>query len=137
VGSLARARSAEQANDASLVLRATTPAGRLLLTGDVELVGQSQLLASKQDLRADVLKVPHHGSRYTAPRFLLAIRPRLAVISVGADNNYGHPSPLVVGALARSGTSVLRTDHEGDIAVLPGRDGPRAVSRGDPHRPNR
>lgn len=134
VGSLARASSAEQANDASLVLRATTPAGRLLLTGDIELIGQSQLLASGLDLRADVLKVPHHGSRYTTPRFLRAVRPRVAVISVGDGNTYGHPSPLVVGALTRAGTRVLRTDHEGDIAVLPGQQGPRTASRGDPIR---
>ncbi len=133
---LARTQSADDANDASIVLLATTPAGRVLLTGDVELPGQGRLMSSGADLRADVLKVPHHGSRYTTPRFLQAVRPRLAVISVGAGNSYGHPSPLVVDHLTRAGTKVLRTDREGDIAILPGPHGPRFVSRGDPLRPS-
>ena len=55
-------------NDGSLVLRATTPAGTVLLTGDVELAAQADLLAAGADLRADVLKMPHHGSRYTLGR---------------------------------------------------------------------
>ncbi|MFI0463874.1 ComEC/Rec2 family competence protein [Saccharopolyspora sp. 5N102] len=131
---LARTQSADDANDASIVLLATTPAGRVLLTGDVELPGQGRLVSSGADLRADVLKVPHHGSRYTAPRFLQAVRPRLAVISVGAGNTYGHPSPFIVDNLTRAGTKVLRTDQEGDIAILPGPQGPRYVARGDPLR---
>ncbi|GAA2776469.1 ComEC/Rec2 family competence protein [Saccharopolyspora taberi] len=136
-GELARTRSADDANDASIVLRATTPAGRILLTGDIELSGQSQLLGSGTDLRADVLKIPHHGSRYTTPRFLAAVRPRLALISVGAGNSYGHPSPLILSALAQTGAAVARTDEKGDIAVLPGPNGPRLVTRGDPLRPKR
>jgi competence protein ComEC len=129
-----RTQTADDANDASLVIRATTPAGRVLLTGDVELPGQGRLVSSGADLRADVLKVPHHGSRYTTPRFLRAVRPRLALISVGAGNDYGHPNPFVIDTLARAGTRVLRTDQEGDIAVLPGPQGPRFVARGDPLR---
>lgn len=134
VGSLARASSAQDANDASLVVRAATPAGRVLLTGDIELEGQSQLVSSGVDLRADILKTPHHGSRYTTPRFLSAVRPRLALISVGSGNRYGHPSPLVVSAMQGMGTKVLRTDQEGDIAVIPGQRGPATLSRGDPVR---
>ena len=129
-----RTQTADDANDASLVVRATTAAGRVLLTGDVELQGQGRLVSSGADLRADVLKVPHHGSRYTTPRFLQAVRPRLALISVGAGNDYGHPNPFVTGALTRAGARVLRTDQEGDIAVLPGPRGPRFVARGDPLR---
>lgn len=135
-GQLARTANAEDANDASLVLKATTPTGRILLTGDVELPGQGELLASGADLRAEVLKVPHHGSRYTSPRFLAAVRPQLAVISVGAGNDYGHPSPLLLGELARTGTRVHRTDQAGDIAVLRDERGRRAVDRGDPVRPD-
>ena len=134
VGSLARTTSADDANDASLVVRATTSAGRILLTGDIELAGQSQLMSAGADLRADVLKTPHHGSRYTTPRFLAAVRPRLALISVGNGNRYGHPSPLVVSALTRAGAKVLRTDQEGDIAVVPGNQGPVTISRGGPVR---
>ncbi len=125
----------DDVNDASLVLMATTRAGRVLLTGDIELRAQSRLLASGADLRADVLKVPHHGSRYTRPRFLRAVRPRLAVISVGHGNDYGHPSRAVVRTLRSGGATVLRTDLKGDIAVLGGPAGLRTVSRGDPLRP--
>lgn len=107
-------------NDTSVVLRATTSAGRVLLTGDVELGAQADLLTSRTDLRAEVLKVPHHGSRFSSGEFLAAVRPRVAIVSVGARNRYGHPSPHVVNALARAGTRVMRTDLDGDVAVVGG-----------------
>ncbi|MGH3822573.1 MAG: DNA internalization-related competence protein ComEC/Rec2 [Pseudonocardiaceae bacterium] len=107
-------------NDMSVVLRATTSAGRVLLTGDVELDAQADLLASRTDLHADVLKVPHHGSRFSSGEFLAAVRPRVAIVSVGARNRYGHPSPHVLNALTRAGTRVMRTDQSGDIAVVGG-----------------
>jgi competence protein ComEC len=116
-------------NNTSVVLRATTPAGRLLLTGDVELDAQADLLATHSDLRADVLKVPHHGSSATAAEFLAAVRPRVAIVSVGAHNRYGHPSQHVLHDLTRAGTRVLRTDLEGDVAVVGGSD-LRVVTRG-------
>ncbi|GAA4017592.1 ComEC/Rec2 family competence protein [Allokutzneria multivorans] len=122
-------------NDASLVLRAHTPAGRMLLTGDIELATQAELLASTVDVSADVLKVPHHGSRYSLPRFLGAVRPRVALICVGAGNDYGHPSPLVLHSLA--GVRVLRTDLDGDVAVLATRDGLATARRGEPRPPPR
>ncbi|GLZ34048.1 competence protein ComEC [Lentzea sp. NBRC 105346] len=105
-------------NDYSLVLRAYTAAGRVLLTGDIELAGQAGLL--DRDLSADVLKVPHHGSRYSLPSFLARVRPRVALVSVGAGNRYGHPSPHVLDVLRKQGALVLRTDEDGDLAVLPG-----------------
>lgn len=119
-------------NDASLVLRASTAAGRVLLTGDIELAGQADLLGGHVDLRADVLKVPHHGSRYSSPTFLAAVRPRIALVSVGAGNRYGHPSGVLVDALTSQGALVLRTDRDGDTAVLAGPDGPRVARRGGP-----
>ncbi|AHH95003.1 ComEC/Rec2 family competence protein [Kutzneria albida] len=122
-------------NDASVVVRASTPAGRVLLSGDVELSGQAALLASGQDLSAEVLKVPHHGSRYSLPRFLERVHPSVAVVSVGAGNTFGHPSPLVLDALTRGGTTVLRTDQDGDLAVLPGSDHPHLARRGEPRAP--
>ena len=70
-------------NDGSLVLRAGTPAGSVLLTGDVELAAQADLVAAGADLRADVLKMPHHGSRYTSVSFLTAVAPRAVLVSVG------------------------------------------------------
>jgi len=117
-------------NNTSVVLRANTSAGRVLLTGDVELDAQADLLVTRTDLRADVLKVPHHGSRYNAEEFLAAVRPRVAIVSVGAHNSYGHPSQHVLDALAEQGVSVLRTDLNGDIAVV-GRPALQVVARGN------
>ncbi|AXX28534.1 DNA internalization-related competence protein ComEC/Rec2 [Actinosynnema pretiosum subsp. pretiosum] len=122
-------------NNASLVLRATTAAGRVLLTGDVELAAQAELLDEGVDLRADVLKVPHHGARATSPAFLDAVRPSVALVSVGAGNRYGHPSGALLDALARRGALVLRTDRDGDTAVLGGGPGTRVARRGDPLPP--
>ncbi|GGS41781.1 ComEC/Rec2 family competence protein [Actinokineospora fastidiosa] len=116
-------------NNASLVLLARTGAGRVLLTGDIELTAQADLVASGADLAAEVVKVPHHGSRFSDPAFMAAVRPRLAVVSVGARNRYGHPNPGTLAALARIGARTARTDAGGDVAVLPG---PVVVSRGPP-----
>jgi len=123
-------------NNTSVVIMATTSAGRVLLTGDVELDAQADLLASSEDLRADVLKVAHHGSRFNAEQFLAAVRPRVAIISVGAHNRYGHPSQHVIDALTAAGTRVMRTDLNGDVAVAGGnslhvvaRGGQAAASR--------
>lgn len=124
----------ERINDASTVLKATTPSGRVLLTGDIELAAQRRLLGSDGRLRAEVLKVPHHGSRYTSEEFLRAVSPELALISVGHGNDYGHPSAAIVATLRSSGALVRRTDQRGDIAVLgpPGRL--RVVGSGQPFR---
>jgi competence protein ComEC len=105
-------------NNTSVVLRAGTPAGRMLLTGDVELDAQADLLHAGTDLRADVLKVPHHGSRYSAEEFLAAVRPQVAIVSVGAHNSYGQPSQHVLDLLTGAGARVMRTDLKGDIAVV-------------------
>lgn len=121
-------------NNASVVLRAGTSAGRVLLTGDVELDAQADLLAAGADLRAEVLKVPHHGSRYTAEEFLTAVRPRVALISVGAGNSYGHPNGRVLDRLAAAGTRLLRTDRHGDVAVTADGTGLEVVARGSDRR---
>ncbi|MFC0113310.1 DNA internalization-related competence protein ComEC/Rec2 [Kibdelosporangium aridum] len=120
-------------NNGSLVLRATTTSGRVLLTGDVELAAQTDLLDARVDLSADVLKVPHHGSRYIVPEFIEAVRPRVAMISVGAGNRYGHPNPTTLGRLIAGGATVLRTDQDGDVAVVGG--DLTVVRRGDARGP--
>jgi competence protein ComEC len=96
----------------------------VLLSGDVEPEAQGDLLASGVDLRADVLKVPHHGSRYQDPAFLAAVPPRVALTSVGADNGYGHPSADTLDRLLHAGARSYRTDRDGDIALVarPGAD---------------
>lgn len=122
-------------NDSSLVLRASTPAGTVLLPGDAELAAQSDLLAAEVDLHADVLKMPHHGSRYTSTAFLNAVAPRAVLVSVGAGNRYGHPNAALLAGLAGSGAAVRRTDLTGDVAVVdPPGDPPdlTLVTRGHP-----
>ncbi|UON90816.1 ComEC/Rec2 family competence protein [Arthrobacter zhangbolii] len=91
----------------------------ILLTGDAETDAATAVLASHPGLRSgvDVLKVPHHGARNGGDAWLRATRPSLAVISVGADNDYGHPAPQIIEGLERSGTAVARTDVLGTIVV--------------------
>jgi competence protein ComEC len=105
-------------NNSSLVLRADVGGIRIMLPGDAEIEAQQALLDSGADLRADVLKVPHHGSAYSDPDFLAAVQARLAVVSVGIDNDYGHPSPILLDEMARLGVPLLRTDQDGDVAVV-------------------
>jgi competence protein ComEC len=119
-------------NNTSLVMWASTAAGSVLLAGDAELLAQGELVAARLDLRADVLKVPHHGSRSSSPTFLAGVHPRLALVSVGAGNPYGHPNPGVLAELRRQGALVLRTDQLGDVAVVGAPRGPAAVPRGHP-----
>jgi competence protein ComEC len=104
-------------NNSSLVLRAEVHGRRVLLPGDAEIDAQEDLLRSGADLRADVLKVPHHGSAYSEPAFLAAVHARVAVISVGAHNDYGHPAPSLLSRLAALGVPTLRTDRDGDVTV--------------------
>lgn len=113
------------ANNNSLVVAVTVGGIRVLLTGDAETEEQLSLLTTS--LRADVLKVAHHGSSYQDPAFLDAVAPRVALVSVGAGNDYGHPSPVVLARLARGGARVVRTDEQGDVAVVRSADGQLAV----------
>ncbi|HYT09787.1 MAG TPA: ComEC/Rec2 family competence protein [Mycobacteriales bacterium] len=104
-------------NNSSVVLRVRARGRSLLLTGDAEVEAQEAMVRSGMDLRADCLKVPHHGSAYQSQAFLRAVHPSVAVISVGAGNGYGHPSGLLLAELAREGPRTLRTDVDGDVAV--------------------
>ncbi|WP_308401947.1 ComEC/Rec2 family competence protein [Streptomyces sp. RKAG293] len=106
-------------NDASVVLLVRAAGLTFLLLGDLEPPAQRQLLAAVPGLpRVDVLKVAHHGSAYQDPVLLARLRPRLALISCGADNPYGHPAPRTVSALRAQGATVLRTDTDGSVAVV-------------------
>lgn len=104
-------------NDASILATAEIAGIRMLLTGDAEPTAQAAVLRSGADLRADVLKVPHHGSGRQDEGFVCASRARAALISVGADNDYGHPAPRTLQLLGRCGQQVLRTDRQGAIAL--------------------
>jgi competence protein ComEC len=105
-------------NNNSLLLVATVRGVRVLLSGDAETERQRALLDAGTDVSAQILKVSHHGSAYQEPDFLDAVAPRIALVSVGRDNDYGHPSPSVLARLAGRGARVVRTDVSGDIAVV-------------------
>ncbi len=105
-------------NNDSVVMMAEHSGERILMTGDIEPEAQQALLNAGADLAADILKVPHHGSAKILDRFVDAVSPAVAVIGVGADNDYGQPSPRLLDALARHGVAtVLRTDQQGDVEV--------------------
>ena len=101
-------------NNTSIVLRVTYGDVRFLLSGDSEGPAQRALMAIA-DVSAAVLKVPHHGSKTTDPAFFAAVNPAAAVISVGAENRFGHPSPETLDALASVAT--FRTDQSGRVTV--------------------
>jgi competence protein ComEC len=105
------------ANDASVVLLAEVAGVRILLTGDLEPRAQAALARAMPGLHVDVLKVPHHGSRHQDVDWLRSLGAAVAVASVGADNDYGHPSVELLDALSASGTEVRRTDRDGDVVV--------------------
>ncbi|WP_435846019.1 ComEC/Rec2 family competence protein [Streptomyces huasconensis] len=113
--------SPEGPNDASVTLLVRAAGLTLLLLGDLEPPAQRALLrtpAAASLASVDVLKVAHHGSAHQDPELLRRTAPRLALISCGAENSYGHPAPVTVAALRAEGAQVLRTDVDGSIAVV-------------------
>ncbi len=108
------------ANETSVVLRVDYGAHRFLLTGDAERDEETWLLGAHpaEALRADVLKLGHHGSRTSTTAPLLdAVQPRVAIASVGRGNRYGHPSPETLSALLARSVPVFRTDRDGHVVV--------------------
>jgi competence protein ComEC len=124
-------------NNNSLVLRARSLGRTVLLPGDAETEEQEELLEhlGTDAIRADVLKVAHHGSADQSPRFLDEIDPAVALVSVGKDNDYGHPNAALLTGLSRGGTRVMRTDESGDLAAVATGRGLGVVARGDPPDP--
>lgn len=105
-----------ETNDGSLVLLVDGGQWKELLTGDAGFTVEKYL--RNTDLRADILKVGHHGSKYASgDEFLRAVSPLLAVIEVGARNSYGHPAPATLERLAQIGAQVLRTDQNGTLEL--------------------
>jgi competence protein ComEC len=105
-------------NNASLVLLVEVGDVRMLLTGDVEPAAQRALMVRWRVPEVDVLKVAHHGSAYQEQGLLEAARPRVALVSVGEGNDYGHPAASTISALVRAGAVVGRTDRDGSLAVV-------------------
>jgi competence protein ComEC len=106
-------------NDNSFVIRVTYGDRAILLVGDAQEEEEGVLLATSAGrLRADVLKVGHHGSRTSSSAaFLSAVRPSEAIVSVGCRNRFGHPHPSALAALATEGARVWRTDRDGAVTV--------------------
>jgi competence protein ComEC len=105
-------------NDNSFVIRISYGARSFLFVGDAEHAEEEGLLRAGANVRADVLKVGHHGSRTSSsPGFVAAVAPRLAVISSGVRNRFGHPHRPTLLTFARAGVRVLRTDAVGAVTV--------------------
>ena len=105
-------------NNMSVVFRLEYGKTSFLFTGDAEKESEELMLAQGYDLHADVLKVGHHGSSSsTTPAFLEAVRPRLAVISCGKNNDYGHPHKELLTLLSDAGVPYRRTDLNGTVVV--------------------
>lgn len=112
--------AARKSNDLSCVLRIVSKGGSVLLTGDIEAASEHELLARDASaLAADVLVVPHHGSRTSStPAFIAAVSPRTAVVAAGYRNRFGHPRGEILAHYVRAGAGCPRTDLEGSITVL-------------------
>jgi len=108
--------AAGDANNQSVVARLNYGESSFLFTGDIESPAEKEILAGGENIDVDVLKVAHHGSKYSSSEeFLDVTSPETAVISVGANNAYGHPTEAVLDALKKRNIQVLRTDELGDI----------------------
>jgi competence protein ComEC len=106
------------ANDASLVLDVSVRRTRVLFTGDIEQAAAGQVRRRVAGEDFDVLKVAHHGSADQDHALVEGLGVRVAMIGVGADNGFGHPTPTALTLLRQTGAVVLRTDRDGDIAVV-------------------
>ncbi len=108
----------DDTNENSIVLRVTYGRTSVLFTGDAGSAAEQDILAAGTRVRSDVLKVSHHGSDdATSAEWLDAVRPRIAVISVGRNNRYGHPSRNVLERLESRGIRICRTDQDGAVVV--------------------
>jgi len=106
-------------NNYSAVLKITYGNVSFLLTGDAEAESEKEMLAKGYNLKADVLKVGHHGSTSsTTSAFLKAVAPKYAVISAGKDNDYGHPAPETLQKLNSAGVEIYRTDQDSTVIFI-------------------
>jgi len=109
----------EASNDDSLVLRLEDGGVRFLLAGDIQNKVEQRLVREDAEITADFLKVPHHGSKTSStPDFVAAVAPKVAVVSAGEANPFGHPAPGTVERYAQAGVRLLRTDRDGAVTAL-------------------
>ncbi len=106
-------------NDDSLVLRLEDESVRFLLAGDIQKKVEQRLVKEDAEITADFLKVPHHGSKTSStPDFVAAVAPKVAVVSAGEANPFGHPAPGTLERYAQAGVRLLRTDRDGAVTAL-------------------
>ena len=111
--------SYQSLNNYSIVIKLTYGENTFMFTGDAETLSETEMLNSFDDLTADVLKIGHHGSTTsTSKKFLNAVNPKYAVISVGKDNTYNHPTKTTMNKLEELKIPVYRTDEEGTIECV-------------------
>lgn len=116
---LAYNRDAKDSNDKSLVLMAEIDGVKFLFTGDAGIEVERQMLSDNINVDCDVYKAAHHGSRNSnSKEFILAASPKYAVISVGANNSYGHPHSEVIQNFEEANATIYRTDRSGDITFF-------------------
>jgi competence protein ComEC len=109
----------EASNDDSLVLRLEDGNVRFLLAGDIQKKVEQRLVKEDAEISADFLKVPHHGSKTSStPDFVAAVAPKVAVVSAGEANPFGHPAPGTVERYAQAGVRLLRTDRDGAVTAI-------------------
>ncbi|HEX6320656.1 MAG TPA: DNA internalization-related competence protein ComEC/Rec2 [Burkholderiales bacterium] len=114
-------------NNQSCVLRVAAQGGSMLLTGDIERAVELQLI--EKSPKADVMLVPHHGSRTSSSaEFIAAVAPRWAVVAAGYRSRFGHPSKEVLQRYRTAGAAVMRTDLDGAVHVLLEPQGPRVIA---------
>ncbi|MFH1564263.1 MAG: hypothetical protein ABIC82_00185 [bacterium] len=105
-------------NSSSVVCKLTFGKNSFLFMGDLPTEGEEELIKSEVGLRADVLKVGHHGSKYSSClNFIEAVSPKYAVIQVGKYNKFGHPNRRTILNLEKQGIKILRNDELGDIII--------------------
>jgi len=108
----------EELNDYSAVIKLTYGDVSILFTGDAEKLVEDEIMNKGEDLSVQVIKIGHHGSNSsTGDKFLSAVNPKYAVISVGKDNDYGHPAQVTIDKLKNKGIKILRTDEKGTIVM--------------------
>ncbi len=116
--------ASRRANDRSIVLLAGRAPNRLLIPGDLERAGEARVLARAAPVAAEALVAGHHGARASSGgTWLDAVRPRVALVSAGAGNRFGHPHPELLTRLERRGVTVLRTDRHGLLRLTAGQAG--------------
>ena len=112
-------RIVSNTNDTSIVLILESNGEKVLLTGDISSQVEDLLIENNLPISADILKIAHHGSKYSSSDdFLKAVNPSVAVISVGENNPYNHPSPDVLAKLEDSGINILQTSKQKDICLI-------------------